>query len=711
MQSHALLTGIILAACCAGVHATAASRPVITVSASTNVIGMGRSVELRARAVLPSGMPATNWLLLPYCNGQRWGAHEHTDANGCATFQIPLPRPGKHAISISAMPLPYHAARWIWTDPRLNLVTSRFVRAWWLSSAPTATVCYLAVDDCAELRVNGTSLGMFHSWRGKRSIGVPISLLRPGSNVVEIIAINHGGPAGCLFELKVHTADGSVTVESSPTWIAYDEEGQAVPLYDMGAAFSALWHLDDWPGMTVGGQLFTGAVLEPCQAVSEPVWIEVQRRPLCPPPKDPRALVIMQWENWFSPSQVFWNTAHAVPLVGFYRTSNTDVMRQHLIWMIESGVDIIQCDMSNNIWHDFAWDARAPWVNELIFLNQLMLETMASMRDEGYAVPRFVILGGINYTTNKVQVINDQLTTLYHAFVNNPRWGDLYYRLEGKPLMLLLAVDRSFHEHVALLDPRWTIRLVALHHEPQSPFRARGDWSWVDWQATPSLNNEAITASIGCFPPEGWLHPLARGRRGGATLVEDWCTVMRERPRHVILHQFQEFCGDAEGFGQGPGRTNYYDSYSVDLSDDIEPTSLTTPAYRGQGGWGFFYLNLVRACVDLLRQRPPITTVLTIAQPSRNQRVSGEQMTLVWRCVGKEPRQGVCIVIDGRVAVSNITEQTITLDIRALTPGLHTVTVSAPGAVQRYRLSWTEDSLPLSELEPASVSTTFIREL
>ena len=64
------------------------------IETDTERIGMGRSVSIRATAMLPGGRPAAGYLLLPYVHGKRWGAHEYADAQGRATMILPLPNPG-----------------------------------------------------------------------------------------------------------------------------------------------------------------------------------------------------------------------------------------------------------------------------------------------------------------------------------------------------------------------------------------------------------------------------------------------------------------------------------------------------------------------------------------------------------------------------------------------------------------------------------------
>lgn len=56
------------------------------------------------------------------------------------------------------------------------------------------------------------------------------------------------------------------------------------------------------------------------------------------------------------------------------------------------------------------------------------------------------------------------------------------------------------------------------------------------------------------------------------------------------------------------------DSYSVEYSDDYEPVSLTAPGFRGDnGGWGFYYLNLTRALVEIYNGQADDVTVMAVA--------------------------------------------------------------------------------------------------
>ena len=124
---------------------------------------------------------------------------------------------------------------------------------------------------------------------------------------------------------------------------------------------------------------------------------------------------------------------------------------------------------------------------------------------------------------------------------------------------------------------------------------------------------ECTTVNPACFAENGWKAPEAWGRRDGWTYLESFKTALEHRPRMVMLHQFNEFTGQGS-HGYGPDKDIFVDSYSVEYSDDYEPVSLTAPGFRGDnGGWGFYYLNLTRALVDIYNGQADDVTVMAVA--------------------------------------------------------------------------------------------------
>ena len=310
-----------------------------------------------------------------------------------------------------------------------------------------------------------------------------------------------------------------------------------------------------------------------------------------------------------------------------------------------------------------------------------MMDEMAAMRAEGYPVPKMTFLGGISYARPEgPSAVNGELKCVWDNYAANPKYQGLWQEFAGKPLMEILDCGASYVQEEIQLDPRFTIRFVGAQQD-RTKTNELGLWSWMDsFHPAPTMAGgvvEAETVSTGCFAGEGWLGTTARGHRNGATIVEDFSVVLRDRPRFLHLHQFNEFAGQPEGQGSGPTHSVYVDTYSADLTDDFEPTSLTAPAYRSKGGWGYYYLNLVRALVDLYRQPQPETTVLAISQPTPAapghdiaSAVSAGKLTVRWVYAGGRPK-AYTLALDGKVLAGDVTGEETTVDLSGVSAGRH----------------------------------------
>ena len=572
----------------------------VRIEADSPRIGMGRSVEIRVAATRADGRPAAGYLLLPYVNGKRWGAHEYADAEGRATMILPLPNPG-----------------------------------------------------LAEIQVEATE-----------TLGILSSSHQPSP--------------------RLPSAEG--------------RQAWALPVAGV------------WPAGTLT-RLLTGSRAPDGANLSTAVVVRVDFRKLAPPPSDPEHLVGLQYCELFSPGLFTWNFAQAVPLVGFYRSWDRDVLRQHLIWLAESGADFLLLDWSNQMVPHQRWDERPDKDNEAVHSTTMLLETLASLRDEGLTVPRVAIFVGLNNgPPTSVSAINEESQWIYHHYVRNPRFRGLFLEYLGKPLLIVFNSGGpewlNTTKQVPVDDQYYTIRWISAQHQSNHHNQA-GYWTWMDgvlrqpvtmFQGKP----EAMTASVAFFGVDGWKAPSAFGRRGGWTYVESFRGALEHRPHFLQLHQFQEFIGQEEN----PNTRFYGDSYSVELSDDIEPVSLTCPGYRGDGGWGFLYLNLTRALIDLYRQKTPETTVLVVEQPNRRQVVGEDRLPVKWTWLGKAP-QGFTLELNGKTVASGIKGTETVVDIHGQPDGPIVLRLTAEGTTARYDLLYTRDSLPKERMEPSRAEVEF----
>lgn len=462
--------------------------------------------------------------------------------------------------------------------------------------------------------------------------------------------------------------------------------------------------------------MLTGYPLPAGADVSNVVTVQVERRALQPTPTDPDHLVGMQWEPWFTPHNADWTTAQAVPLLGFYRSYDRDVLRQHFLWLAESGVNFLVVDWTNHLWDKKHWDERDDNTNEIIHATTLALETLASLRDEGIPVPKMVLYLGLNNgPSTTTQAINEEMDWIYHNYIRNPRFAGLFQEYLGKPLLLIHngggPAWLQAHPGPPIDDRHFTVRWQSSQHD-LSHHNEAGYWSWMDGALAQPVTRfegkpEAMTVSAAFFSADGWRGKGAYGRRGGGTYVESFQGALKYRPRFLELHQFQEFAGQPEGQGYGPRKDIYVDSYSAELSDDIEPTSLCAPAYRGDGGWGFLFLNLTRALVDLYRQKTPETTVVAIARPLRREVITSNTLTVEWAWVGKPPHS-FTLTLNGKTVARNLQGRQAVVNVRDVPDGPVTLRLTAEGTKARYLLSYTEDSLPQKRLEPAYAEINFL---
>jgi hypothetical protein len=301
-------------------------------------------------------------------------------------------------------------------------------------------------------------------------------------------------------------------------------------------------------------------------------------------------------------------------------------VRHQAAQFVQAGVDALVVDWTNNCWSPGcdAWEHRSLGIRELVNATDLAFGVYAGLRAaEGWDVPKFIILLGLdNGPTTPLPALYAELDYIATAYLANATAGgaDSFVMLEGRPLVLIF--DGSGAPHPGFAHDNFTIRWMASQLQSTPDFAKRGLWSWMDGSLEPlvvmSADNasqpEAATLAPAFFAGGGWLNSgLAVGRSGGLTLFSELASVLgalgalgggggsgADAPFFLNVCQWNEYAGTPEG----PAGTSYEDSYSPDLSNDLEPTSPWAPAYqrpgqvRAGGGYGYRGLNslaLVRA--------------------------------------------------------------------------------------------------------------------
>lgn len=533
-----------------------------------------------------------------------------------------------------------------------------------------------------------------------------------------------------------------------------DAAGEArfiLPLPEIGPARIQVLAVPEasggWLGLPFSREdlLLTGRPMPADEGVrSNTVEVEVQWRVPCRPDNGD-TLVGMQWEPWFVGGARDWGTTYAVPLLGLYSSYDPQIIRQHLIWFMDIGVDFIMPDWSNHLWGKKHWDERGEGVNCLIHATQVTLETMAVLRDEGLPVPKMVLMPGLsNGEPATMEAFNEELDWIYQNWLRNPRFDGLWQEFDGKPLIVSLDTGGMAHPDARTADAfkvpffketlelseeeldrmravetattpvddtHFTVRWMSSQNQTTGHDKL-GYWTWMDGVIDAPVTYrdgvaEAATVSTAIFDHLGWTHPTANTRRGGATYVDSFNVALPHRPKVILLHQFNEFRGQGKGHGRGDGRDIYTDSYSVEGSDDIEPVSLTADGYRDDsGGYGFYYLNLTQALLAIYRSPEPADTVLAVRAPLADAVEDGPTLAVEWTVTGAPPR-AYALAIDGETVADGLTVMRAEVDIAGLAPGPHRLKVTATGATTRYPLSSTHLDTVLDSPVPVSVEVPF----
>jgi hypothetical protein len=429
-----------------------------------------------------------------------------------------------------------------------------------------------------------------------------------------------------------------------------------------------------------------------------------------------RHLVGMEYEPWFTPLNADWSTAEAVPLLGKYLSTNTSVIRQHAIWLDKMGINYILIDWSNNLWGKTNFKERPPGSRQIIHATTVLFRTYARMRREGIPTPRItLLLGLINGPPTTTGAVNEEMQWVRKHYIENPAFRGLWLNDRKKPLIVIFnGAGPGYMVGKPPISHRYfTVRWMSSQFQNNPQLARAGYWSWMDGSIAPipTYNRghcEALTITPAFFSAGGWLGTQAQARLNGTTYLREFDTALKYRPHFLTICQWNEFAGQSIGHGYGPKHDVYVDCYNLHLNNDIEPTSLTACAYRGCGGWGFYYLNLTRAMINLYRQKQPHTTILAIGLPHREQFIHSRSLLVRWACAGKQP-DGFTLELDGKVITGHIppSRRTCTIHLPHLVSGTHTLLLRAIGGWTRFRLSYAREARELSHWIPAKAKVEF----
>jgi hypothetical protein len=488
--------------------------------------------------------------------------------------------------------------------------------------------------------------------------------------------------------------------------------------------------------------------------VSNAVSAVVQPRRIAPPaPRRPsEPLVLLEWESEFSAHYNTWISREATPLCGLYSSYNTDVHRQHALWLVEAGVDAVLLDWVDTLFNVPSWEELSAHGSEDMDASVALVATWAQMRKEGLPTPQVVPLLGLDNScavigktqcSAKVDVLQRQIewtaTTLRESSFSS------LLREHGGQLPLLgifdttgLAMNGTYPEQDKLNTTGWSVKWMSAFLDTRPTQAAAGYWSWSDGSPRPVRSGtptdvEAVCVKPAYFPqgpakghyipPGGWRNAQATPQHQGATLLMQMqAAMLAPRPRYVIVSQWNEFTQDGcwpdrrQSIADSEGHAFSGAACNATLSDDIEPTSLTEcgDVKHGDtcGGWGFSALNYLRAAIwaglrnysdSVNGHEDSHPCVLAILQPDDESKFAAgtARINVKWRTLAASAETNFSTHVDGVRHHCNVSrgndESSCEVDVSHLQSGEHVLTVTAAqGAWTRLDVS-RDNFQPFSE--------------
>jgi len=313
-----------------------------------------------------------------------------------------------------------------------------------------------------------------------------------------------------------------------------------------------------------------------------------------------------------NPTNPQWGPVQAAhywgePRFGYYRPDDPWIIRKHVQMLTDAGVDMLIMDVTNALTYDAE--------------RETFCKVLTEMKAEGRKVPQFALFAYANHVPT--------VTHLWKTFYQPGRYADLWFRWQGKPLLLtptegLPSEVRDF----------FTIRTSWAWSRGQTWFGDGKDrWPWLDfapqtagWHERPD-KAEAVPVGVSQHPTSnigrsfhGSKQPPPGQTRSGEGLYfdEQWRHALPLAPQFVFVTGWNEwvaqrFLGDGVIGFNGKilpvGQTFFVDLYDAEFSRDLEPM---------KGGYGDNYYWQLAANIRRYkgaRQPPQPGPDRTIAVP------------------------------------------------------------------------------------------------
>ena len=251
------------------------------------------------------------------------------------------------------------------------------------------------------------------------------------------------------------------------------------------------------------------------------------------------------------------------PALGYYSSSDKDVIRTHMTQLYDAGIDFIIVDNTNV---SMDWKKDSTWKNMVSNPCTALLDTIVEMRAEGLKTP---------YVSMWCKTNNEDwniVNAIYDEFITNKKYEECWVYWSEKPFVLVT-------QSPALDNTKITWRhMWGLNYNTK-----KCEWSFLQQKNTPNYDRRGKAEQICvCVAAQtGYMSDPsnALGREGGCTFWHQWQNAFESRPKVVTVTWWNEWI--AQRFEDN----KFVDNYSEEYSRDIEPM---------EGGHGSKYYDWMK---------------------------------------------------------------------------------------------------------------------
>ena len=362
---------------------------------------------------------------------------------------------------------------------------------------------------------------------------------------------------------------------SPSTWAATDGLGRTLPMYDETggvreektvAMFYWTWHYPWTNNMPENNAEMLRDCPEAANDFDHPYWTTGEGMPH------------------------FWDE----PLFGYYSNLDGYVLRKHAELLADAGVDVIFFDCSNN---DVLFDDGY----------EMVYKVFSEAKSEGVNVPKVSFL--LNFFDH--DELRSEFRQLYDKIYSKGRYEDLWYYLDGKPMLLgsSSALKRTDKKDREILD-FFTFRYCDPTYFSHDTGKYADTWNWcsvypqakngkslfgVKQMAVSVAQNASDTELKAMNDPNSIIHGrsysygdysytyeyagqqikvdknIENSLLYGINFQQQWDEALRVDPDIVFITGFNEWI--AGRFSTWEGTENAFpDQYSPEFSRDIEPS-------------------------------------------------------------------------------------------------------------------------------------------